>query len=78
MNYLTQSMPICEAAERLGVPRAQLERWALQGVGPKFNGHPMRPDRMEYGEAELLNWSRAKLAELAGRSECAARAIHES
>jgi len=47
---------ISEAASYLGVPRAQLLRWAQQSTGPKFVGHPLRPDRMEYSQQDLDNW----------------------
>lgn len=54
MSHNTDIMPIGEAADFLGVPQAQLRRWALQGIGPKFEGHALHPDRMQYSYDDLL------------------------
>lgn len=51
-----------EASAHLGVPAAQLLRWACQGVGPEFIGHPLRPKRMLYPMRSLEAWQREKRA----------------
>lgn len=48
------------AAAVLGAPRAQLIRWALQGVGPAYTGHPLNPNGMRYEQAELERWKSAQ------------------
>ena len=44
------------AASYLGLPKAQLLRWAQQGTGPDHSGHPLRPDRMTYATSDLETW----------------------
>lgn len=53
-------MSIAEASSYLGIPRAQLLRWASQNTGPKFHGHPLRPDHIEYTQDELDRWLESK------------------
>lgn len=54
-------MSVYEAAEYLGVPVAQLIRWAGFGVGPAYTGHPLAPKRMEYQQVDLDRWKAAKI-----------------
>lgn len=51
-----QTLNIDRAAAFLGLPVAQLVHWALQGVGPEFTGHPLRPHQMLYDEQDLEAW----------------------
>lgn len=46
-----------EAALILGVPAAQLKRWAWDRVGPKNSGTKWKP---RYQEADLRAWLVAK------------------
>jgi hypothetical protein len=52
-------MTIYEASDYLGVPVAQLIRWAGFGVGPKYLGHPLAPQAMRYERADLDGWKNA-------------------
>ena len=59
-------MTISEAAEHLGVPQAQLLRWAgwrLEGYdyGPDFVGHPYSPGSLSYDPAEIDDWQSRSL-----------------
>ncbi len=54
-----------EASKRLGVPEAQLKRWAAQrqaGIqaGPPFTGSYFQP---KYDSKDLADWRGAPLAE---------------
>jgi hypothetical protein len=49
-----------EASNYLGVPSAQLLRWAAQGVGPEFSGHPLRPKHIQYTRRSLDLWRQTK------------------
>lgn len=50
-----------EAAPILGVPAAQLARWAWDRVGPKNSGTRYKP---RYREEDLREWADQKLAYL--------------
>jgi hypothetical protein len=53
-------MTIYEASDYLGVPVAQLIRWAGFRVGPKYLGHPLAPQAMQYERADLDSWKESK------------------
>lgn len=57
-----QTLNLNEASDYLGIPEAQLVRWALQDVGPNFSGHPLRPDRLSYSQADLDGWLKERCA----------------
>lgn len=62
MSDIREPMSITQAAAYLGMPKAQLERWAVAGAGPAFSGHPLSPERMTFGVAELDAWRNRQAA----------------
>lgn len=53
-------MGLHEASAYLGVPQAQLLRWAGNGVGPKHIGNPLVPKSMRYESRELDRWKNGR------------------
>ena len=50
-------MNLSEAAKYLGVPQAQLIRWAGFNVGPSYvSGHPIAPQTLVYDKKDLEEW----------------------
>ncbi len=58
--HVGHQLSIHEASRLVGVPVAQLVRWAGFGVGPPFSGHPLTPNRMQYDADKLKEWKRDK------------------
>lgn len=54
-------LTLAEAAKYVGVPEAQLVRWAGFGVGPAYQGHPLVPKGMRYQRSDLDEWRDSKL-----------------
>lgn len=52
------------AAQHIGVPAGQLERWTWHKVGPTSNGSLWRP---RYSKAELDRWLQSDEAKRTGK-----------